>query len=214
MEYIVEADIRARAGRGSSRALRRAGRVPGIIYGGGAASAFSCDGGALAAFMQDEAFHSSVVKVRLDGKVRRALLREVQRGPVRRDILHVDFLAVREDREISAQVPVHFINAESAPGVKLQHGVFTAIENQVAVHCLPQDLPEYIEVDVQKLEIGKSVHLGELTPPPGVRFDEITRGNDPALAAITSIAAEAEPAAETGAEDAASEESASAKSDR
>lgn len=211
MEYIVEADIRARAGRGSSRALRRAGRVPGIIYGAGEATAFSCAGGALTAFMQDEAFHSSVVKVRIGGKVRRALLREVQRDPVRRDILHVDFLAVREDREISANVPVHFINAESAPGVKLQHGVFTAIENQVAVHCLPQDLPEFIEVDVQKLEIGKSVHLSELTPPPGVRFDEITRGNDPALAAITSIAEEAEPAAEAPAEDAASEET---KSDR
>ena len=213
MEYIVEADIREQRGRGGARALRRAGRVPGVIYGGGEATAFSCAGRALAAFMQDEAFHSSVVSVRLGGETRRALLREVQRDPVRRDILHVDFMAVREDREISAQVPVHFINAESAPGVKLQHGVFTAIENQVAVHCLPQDLPEYIEVDVRALEIGKSVHLSEIVPPQGVRFDEITRGNDPALAAIASIAEEAEPEAETSGEDLASGEDA-AKSDR
>lgn len=201
MEYIVEAVIREQPGRGEARALRRAGRVPGVIYGGGEATAFSCASGALMAFMQDEAFHSSVVSVRLGGKIRRALLRETQRDPVRRDILHVDFLAVREDREISAQVPVHFINAENSPGVKLQHGVFTAIENQVSVHCLPQDLPEYVEVDVSALEIGKNIHLNELTPPSGVRFDEITRGNNPALAVIAHIAEEVEPVAEVPVEE-------------
>ena len=215
MEYIVEAEVRERGGRGGARALRRAGRVPGVIYGGDAeTTSFSCAGNALAAMMQNEAFHSSVVILQLGGEQRRALLREVQRHPVRRDILHVDFLAVREDREIAAQVPLHFINAEVSPGVKMQHGVFTAIENQVSVHCLPQDLPEFIEVDVRALEIGKSVHLGELTPPPGVRFDEITRGNDPALATVSSIAAEAEPEPAAAAEDAAAAEESSKTSDR
>lgn len=194
MEYTVNAASRDGKGRGEARALRRAGRVPGVIYGGGEARAFSCEAGQIAAFMQEEAFHSSVVAVQLDGgEVRRALLREVQRDPVRRDILHIDFQAVSEDREISVQVPIHFVNADSAPGVKLQNGVFNAIENQVSVHCLPQNLPEYIEVDVGALEISKSIHLSEITPPAGVRFDDIVRGNDPALATIASIAEEVEP---------------------
>lgn len=203
MEHIVEAEIRARPGRGGARALRRSGRVPGVLYGAGPAVPFSCAARDLAARLSDESFHSSVVSVRLEGKTHRALLREVQRAPVRRDILHVDFQAVREDREIAAQVPLHFINADSAPGVKLQHGVFTAVENSAALHCLPQNLPEYIEVDVGSLEIGKSIHLSEIAAPPGARFDEIARGNDPVLAAIVHVAAEPEkPAAEAETADA------------
>ncbi len=211
MEHTIEAAIREREGRGGARALRRAGRVPGVMYGGGAPVSFSCAARDLSARLLDESFHSSVVSLRLEGKTHRALLREVQRDPVRRDILHVDFQAVREDREIAAQVPLHFINTESAPGVKLQHGIFTAVENQVAVHCLPQDLPEYIEVDAGALEIGKSIHLSEIAQPPGARFDETARGNDPVLAAIVSVAAEPEKpvVAETDAPEAAAAEESS-----
>ena len=195
MEYIVEATERQEHGRGAARSLRRAGRVPGVLYGGKKTVQLSLEARHLMSLLQDEAFRSSVVKVRLEGKSRttQALLREVQWHPVRRDIIHVDFQEVRADREISAQVPLHFINTDTAPGVKLQHGVFTAVENQVAVHCLPQHLPEYIEVDAGTLEMGKSIHLSEIAQLEGVRFDEIVRGNDPALAAIASIAAEVEP---------------------
>lgn len=212
MEHIVEATSRPREGRGGARALRREGRVPGVLYGDGPSVSFSCEARDLSARLLDESFHSSVVSLRLEGKTHRALLREVQRDPVRRDILHVDFQAVRADREIAAQVPLHFINTDSAPGVKLQHGIFTAVENQVALHCLPQNLPEYIEVDAGALEIGKSIHLSEIAPPEGARFDEIARGNDPVLAAIVSVAAEEpEKPAEDAAEGAAAEEPAQQK---
>ncbi len=190
MEHIVEAIPREKEGRGISRALRRSGSVPGVIYGGDKVILFSCNERKLKVCLQDEAFHSSIVMVSMESKKYRAVLREVQRHPVRRDILHVDFQAVREDREISAHVPLHYINADISPGVKLQHGIFTTIENQISVHCLPQDLPEYIEVDVQVLEIGKSIHLSEIVAPEGVRFDEIVRGNDPVLAAVVGAAAE------------------------
>lgn len=193
MEHIINAEGRKEGGRGGSRALRRQGRIPGVLYGAGENKLFSCETRELIARLHDESFHSSVVSVKVDGKSHRALLREVQRDPVRRDILHVDFLAVSEDREISANVPLHFINAETSPGVKLQHGVFTTVENQIAVHCLPQHLPEFIEVDVGSLEIGQSVHLSAVPALEGVRFDEITRGNDPALATVISIAEEKEP---------------------
>lgn len=203
MEHIVETIHRPQAGRGVARLLRRQGRVPGVIYGGAEVINFSCDANKLAVFLKDEGFRSSVVSLRLDGKEHRALLREVQRHPARRDILHVDFQAVRADREITAQVPIHFINAELSPGVKLHQGIFTGIENQVTVHCLPQDLPEYLEVDVGELDIAKSIHLSEIVPPPGVRFGDIVRGNDPALATISSVSAE-EP--ETAPEDAVAED--------
>ncbi|MDM5148008.1 50S ribosomal protein L25/general stress protein Ctc [Candidatus Persebacteraceae bacterium Df01] len=190
MEHIVEATHRKESGRGVSRALRRNGRVPGILYGGDQPVPFSCAERDLVVCLQEESFHFSVLSVKVDGKGYPALLREVQRHPVRRDILHVDFQAVRQDREIAANVPLHFINAENAPGVKLQQGIFTAIENQVSVHCLPAKLPEYIEVDVIALEISKSVHLSDIVPPDGVRFDEIVRGNNPALATITGASEE------------------------
>ena len=211
MEHIINAAGRKQGGRGDARALRRQGRVPGVLYGSGENTLFSCETRELLARLHDESFHSSVVSVKVDGKAHRALLREVQRDPVRRDILHVDFLAVREDREIAAHVPLHFINAETSPGVKLQHGVFTTVENQIAVHCLPQDLPEFIEVDVGGLEVGQSIHLSAVSAPSGVRFDDIVRGNDPSLASVITVAEEKEPEpevtetpAETGGEPAAS----------
>ncbi len=196
MEYIVEAQQREKNGRSDARALRRQGRVPGVLYGGDKTVAFSCDVRRLTACLQEEAFQSSVVSVKVDGQTHRALLREVQRHPSRRDVLHIDFQEVRRDREIAAHVPVHFINADLAPGVKLQHGVFTAIENQLSVHCLPDNLPEYIEVDVGALEMGKSIHLSDLTPPAGVRFDDMTRGNDLALATVSGVSEEVLPEAE------------------
>ena len=199
-QHVVEAAERE---QGGVRELRRTGVVPGVIYGGKKQVLFSCDARHLQALLQDESFRSSVVEVRLqNGDRHRTLLREVQRHPVRRDILHVDFQEVRADREISAQVPLHYINVESSPGVKLRSGIFTAIENQISVHCLPQNLPEFIEVDAGALDIGKSIHLSEISPPEGVRFDDIVRGNDLALAAIVGATVEEEPeAAPAAAED-------------
>ena len=190
MKYIVEATLRD--GSSGPKMLRRQGRVPAIMYGAQTVVPFSCDHRDLSSYLQDETFRSSVIVVQIDGKKHSVLLREVQRHPARRDILHVDFQEIRQDHEISVQLPIHFINIETAPGVKLQHGIFTAIENQIAARCLPKDLPEFIEIDVGILEIGKNIHLSEITPPPNVRFDEITRGNDPALAVISSASAEEE----------------------
>lgn len=174
------------------RALRKSGMVPAVIYGLDKPKSITCSARSLANLMQDEAVFSKVIAIGLEGKIRQAILRDVQRHPLRREILHVDFQEISEDQEISTAVPLHFVGVELAPGVKLNHGIFNAIENQIAVHCLPKNLPEFIEADVSHLQIGGSIHLGEITPPSGVRFDEIVRGNDPVLAVISEAAAAVE----------------------
>lgn len=213
METVLQAQPRDELGRGAVRKLRRQGRIPGVIYGDGPARAVSFNAREIAVRLQEEAFHSTVVALRLDGKKMSALLREAQSHPVRREILHVDFQAVRADREIAARAPLHFINQESCPGVKLRHGIFTAIENEVDIHGLPRNLPEFIEVNAAELDIGKTIHLSEIPVPKGIRFDALTRGEDPALARVVerpaeeveAPPAEAEAAAEASAEEPAAD---------
>lgn len=190
METVLQARPRAELGRGPVRKLRREGRIPGVVYGDGPARAVSFNAREIAVRLQEEAFHSTVVTLEVDGKKVSALLREAQSHPVRREILHVDFQAVRADQEIAARAPLHFINQESCPGVKLRHGIFTAIENEVGIHGLPRDLPEFIEVDAAELDVGKTIHLSEIPAPKGIRFDALVRGDDPALARVVERPAE------------------------
>lgn len=209
MELIVEAQPRENTGTAHARRLRRGQRVPAVVYGEGRARHISVDAAHFERQLQHEPFRASVLKMRVgDEGEFSVLLRDVQRHPFRRDVLHADFLEVSEKREINANVPLHFINAEVSPGVKLHHGILTVIENEVEIHCLPRHLPDHIEVDVGGLDIGKSVHLGEIPAPEGVRFVALTRGADPALAIVSEpakIEEEAKPAEGEGAETATEE---------
>lgn len=192
-DIVITAEKRADCGRGAARALRRDGRVPAVIYGGKQPEALSCSARDLEMLLRGAASYSAVLTVSVGGGKRRALLREAQYHPARNELLHVDLQEVSEKQEIAAGVPLRFVGAEAAPGVKLEHGIFNAIENQVLLHCRAMDLPESIEVDVSQMKIGDTIHLSDITPPSGVRFDEITRGNDPALAAISAARAEEKP---------------------
>lgn len=192
MNITLNVQSRDKIGRGEARRLRRAGRVPAIVYGGASPQAVDCETREIMAHMQNDSFHSTLLNLRLNGKEIKALVREIQMHPYRREIIHIDFQTVRADSEIAAAVPIHFINVEDSPGVKLHHGIFTAVENQVAVHCLPKDLPPHITIDVGNLEIGKNIHLSEVPPPAGVRYDAATRGDDPVLAIISEPRVEPE----------------------
>ena len=185
MDTTVIASMREKSGRGESRRLRRAGMVPAVVHDGERATSIACESRAMQIHLQDEAFHAMVLTLDIGGKKIKALLRETQMHPSRREILHLDFQAVHEDSEVAVSVPLRYINVENAPGVKLRHGIFTTVENQVSLHCLPKDLPEFISVDAGNLEIGGSLHLSDVTPPPGVRFDAIVRGESPTLAILT-----------------------------
>lgn len=193
MEHTVTAASRTGKGRGAVRRLRAAGKVPGIVYGSNdAPQAIVLDHHRLQLDLEHEAFHSTVLNLEIDGRKQPALLREVQSHPVNGKILHVDFQAVAADVEIAATVTIHYHHAENSPGVKLNHGIFSATTTELHVHCLPKDLPESLDVDVGHLEINQTLHLKDITVPAGVRLDALIRGENPSLATILPPAAEEE----------------------
>jgi large subunit ribosomal protein L25 len=184
MQIEVKATKREVQGTGASRRLRSAGRVPGIVYGGEAKPQnIELDHNDLWQHLRREAFYSSVLTLDVEGTKQMCLLRDVQRHPFRQLILHVDFQRIDATHEIHQKVPLHFINAEIAPGVKLQGGMVQHVTNELDVKCLPKDLPEFIEVDLKDLEGGHSLHVSDLKLPAGVELVHHGEG-DPVVATI------------------------------
>ncbi len=200
MQIEIKATKREGKGTGASRRLRRAGNVPGVVYGAGK-DAVSVEFEHKALFMQfrHEAFHASILTLDVDGTKESVLLRDYQMHPVRNTIQHVDFQRVSATEKLHVKVPFHFINAEIAPGVKLGGGIVAHILTEADVSCLATDLPEFIEVDLTNLEMGHSIHLSEIKLPAGVEFTQLSHGNDAAVASIAKTrggaAAEETPAA-------------------
>jgi len=195
----VVAFERSVQGTGASRRLRNSGKTPGIIYGGAAEpKMIELDHNALWHALKKEAFHSSILDLEVAGKTEKALLRAFQMHPFKPMVLHVDFQRVSATEKVHVKVPLHFMNQEIAPGVKLGHGLVNHIVNDLEVSCLPADLPEFIEVDVGAMELGQTLHLADLKLPKGVTV--ITHGDEnPAIASI-ALPAGAAAAAEGTAE--------------
>ena len=198
MKFELNASKRELQGSGASRRLRRANKVPGIIYGGVAAPALiELDHNDILLALRKEAFHSSVLTIKLDGAVETVLLRDSQMHPYKPLVLHVDFLRVDATHAIHQKVPLHFVNADVAVGVKLDGGVVSHAMNEIDVTCLPQDLPAFIEVDLKDLDAGQTLHVSQLVFPNGVK--PVMHGDDdPVVVAITvkkAAAAEGEEAA-------------------
>jgi large subunit ribosomal protein L25 len=169
MKIEVTAFPRAQQGSSASRRLRIAGKVPGILYGADkAAQNVEVDHKALLRNLGLEAFHASILDMTLNGEKFQALLRDYQMHPWKKEVVHVDFQRVDKNRKIHMRVPLHFINAEIAPGVKTGGGVVQHTLNAIDIQCLPDDLPAYIEVDLKDLELNHSLHVMELAMPKGV----------------------------------------------
>jgi large subunit ribosomal protein L25 len=184
MQIEFNAKARDEQGTGASRRLRRAGRVPGIVYGGTAApQQIEIDHNEIFQHLRKEAFYSSVLSMNLDGKKEMCLLRDVQRHPFRQLILHVDFQRIDASHKVHQKVPLHFINADIAPGVKLSGGMVQHVMTELDVKCLPKDLPSFIEVDLKDLTGGHSMHVSELKLPAGVEA-ALHKGEDPVVATI------------------------------
>ena len=174
-------------GSSASRRLRRAGRVPGVIYGAGKpAESFDVDHNEIYQCLRKEAFHASVVTAIVDGQKQDVLLRDVQLHAYKPLVLHVDFQRVDANTEIHTKVPLHFVNGEVCPGVKLQGGIVSHVITEIDVACLPKALPEFIEVDLKTLEMGHSMHVTDLKLPAGVRVVQHGAGN-PVVAAVMSV---------------------------
>lgn len=184
MEIEVIATPRTQQGTGASRRLRRAGRVPAIVYGGGVApQAIELDHNAIYQRLRQEAFHASILTLNLAGDKNPVLLRDVQMHPHKPIVLHVDFQRVAKDRKIHMKVPLHFVNADAAPGIK-QGGIISHVFTEVDVSCLPEHLPEFLEVDLSGLTVGHSIHLSQVKLPAGVEALAMARGDDPVIAAM------------------------------
>ena len=169
MKIEVTAFPRAQQGSSASRRLRVAGRVPGILYGADkAAQNVELDHKALLRNLGLEAFHASILDMSLNGEKFQALLRDYQMHPWKKQVVHVDFQRVDKNRKIHMRVPLHFVNAEIAPGVKTGGGVVQHTLNAIDIQCLPDDLPAYIEVDLKDMELNETLHVMELVMPKGV----------------------------------------------
>lgn len=199
MQIEFTAYPRTSEGRGASRRMRRTGKAPGIVYGGAAApQPIELDHNALFHALRNEAFHSSILMMKLDGTATKVLLRDVQMHPFKNEILHVDFQRIDENKKIHMKVPLHFANGDVSPAVKVSGAIVSHVLSELDVVCLPKDLPAFIEVDLAELDVGKSVHVSALKLPPGVAF--IAHGKaDPVVAAAVVPKAHVEEEAEAAA---------------
>ncbi len=184
MKIAIKAEPRKLQGTGASRRLRRTEKVPGILYGGGKdALAIELDHKDLLLKLKQEAFHASILDMEVGSEKAQVLLRDYQMHPVKPRVLHVDFQRVASDKKIHMKVPLHFINAENSPGVKVAGGLVQHVMNELEVRCLPKDLPEFITVDLANLQAGHSMHLSTLALPAGVEAI-VPKGEDPTVATI------------------------------
>ena len=211
MAIEVTATPRGVQGRGASRRLRHGGRVPGILYGADKpAQNIEVDHNELAQHLKLESFHASILTLSLNGDKHQVLLRDVQMHPWRAQVLHVDFQRVARDRKIHMKVPLHFKNAEIAPGVKTGGGAVNHVLAELDISCLPDDLPEFVEVDLSNLQLGHSIHLSEIKLPKGVESVQLRSGDDAVVATIVVPRVEVEPEVEAAAVDAAAAAAAAA----
>ncbi len=186
-EFLLQAVSRDLQGKGASRRLRRENGVPAVIYGAGLeARSITLKHNELIRNLQEEAFYSQIITVDFGDHKERVILRDLQRHPSRAIVLHADLQRIKSDEVLHVHVPLHFINEESAIGVKTQGGTISHVMSDVEIACLPQDLPEYIEVDMQNVEKGQIVHMSDLVLPEGVTLPALALGedHDQALSAI------------------------------
>lgn len=178
MAIEVIANVREAQGTGASRRLRKTGRVPGIVYGGKEPLLIDVDHNNLYYALRNEAFHASILELDMGGKKEQVLLRDFQMHPFRQQVLHIDFQRVDPNKKIHMKVPLHFVNADVAPGVKLGGGIISHVLNELEITCLPADLPAAIEVDLSSLDLGHSIHVSDVKLPKGVEVAGHHHGGD------------------------------------
>ena len=179
-DFVLNAELRSDKGKGASRRLRRqADEVPAILYGAGKEpQPLSIRHQDLHKACESEAFYSNIITINVDGNAEDAILKDLQRHPARDRIMHADFLRILMDQEITVEVPLHFINEETCVGVRQGGGNISHNMTSVEITCLPGDLPEFIEVDVEDVDVGSSIHMSELVLPQGLVIPSLQLGPD------------------------------------
>ena len=183
--HEIKVERRVDEGKGASRRLRHAAKIPAIVYGGELKPvSIQIDHEAIWLASQHEWFYSSILDLSLDGDVQKVLLRDMQRHPFKQQIMHLDFQRVDENKVLRTAVPLHFLNEDKSPAGKSAEVVVTHELNEVEIECLPKDLPEFIEVDLSTLAVGQIVHLSDLNLPAGVTIPELKLGKEHDLAVV------------------------------
>jgi large subunit ribosomal protein L25 len=212
ISFELEAQTRHAKGKGASRRLRRTDQVPAILYGAGKeATPLVLDHNKVIVALQHESFYTHILTLKVDNQPEKVILKDLQRHAYKPRVMHMDFLRIRADEKLKMHVPLHFVGAELAPGVK-EGGLVSHVISDVEISCLPADLPEYIEVDVSTMALDQLLHLSELRLPQGVEIVALTHGRDATVASIHLPRAEEETvaAAPAAAEGAAPAEGAAA----
>ena len=211
--HEITAERRADQGKGASRRLRRDGKVPAVVYGAGApAENIQFDHLKLSLVVRNEWFSSAILDLLVEGNRQKVLLRDVQKHPVKPQLLHLDFMRIDESKPVRVNVSLRFLNKEKSPAAKTSGVVISHNITQVEVSCLPKDLPEHIDLDLVALDLGDVIHLSDLKLPAGVEIPELKLGKEydhtivsaqAVREEVEEVPAEAAPAEGTPAEGAA-----------
>ena len=185
--FVINARSREDTGKGASRRLRRqSGEVPAIIYGGKKhAEKISILHKDITKALENEAVYSSIISLSVDGKAEDTIIKDIQRHPAKQVILHLDFLRVSKTTKLQTRVPLNFLNEDICVGVKMGGGLIAHTMTDIEVSCLPKDLPESIDVDMEQIDIGQIVHLSDIKMPSGVESVSLSQGAEYDLTVAT-----------------------------
>lgn len=196
ISFTFGADIRPTQGKGASRRLRHAGKVPAILYGADKeAQSLVLDQQNLLTMIADERFYSSIVRLKIGEGTEDAIIKDVQMHPAKNLVVHVDLQRVVENQRIRIRLPIHFKGESISPGVKTQGGVVSHMRADVEVSCLPKDLPEFLELDLSGMSLNETKFLADIPLPAGVSIPELTQRNAPVVSIHAPRAEEPEPVA-------------------
>lgn len=184
-EFVAKS--RGQSGKGVARRVRRQGDVPAVIYGGHKEpQMLVLNHNDVIKHLEHEAVYSHVLDITVDGQTEKAILKGVQRNPAKFQIMHLDFLRVLMSEVVRVHVPLHFVNENTSIGGK-KGGISAHSMVDVEVSCLPSRLPEYIEVDLAKLDIGESIHLSDIVLPAGVEIVALAQGPEHDLPVVSMM---------------------------
>ena len=187
-EFNLIAEMRDDQGKGASRRLRRQGKVPAIIYGAGREPrSLMFDHNKVLQQLEDPSFYSSILNIKVGDKSRAAIVKDIQRHPAKRRILHIDLQRIVEDEKIKMQIPIHYLGEEEAVGVKLGGGTVSQLMTELEISCLPKDLPEFLEVDISELELDQMLNVSDINLPEGTEISELLIEQNPAIVSIQEI---------------------------
>lgn len=206
-DFTITAQERNQYGKSVNRRARRLdNKIPAVIYGAKEANRhIMLEHNEIERALNNEAFYSHILKIDLNNDSEQVVLKSLQRHPVKPTILHMDFLRVKEGEAIDKSVPIHFVNEDKAAGLK--HGGMVVHQlNQVEIRCLPKDLPEYIEVDIQNLELGESLHISDLPQIPGIEYTALAHGDNSYNVSIVTMNEPRDHSVEPGPEEEEAEE--------